>query len=893
MNHRCRELIDQGYSIVTASQRQTHYLKMAYAADMLHEGKSVWRTPEILPWKVWIRQCWDDSQAQSRATRILLSSSQARLLWQSIIESSDYAKSILQVNTIVDTAMQAYETCQEWNIDIFPDGTFLNGDARAFQSWVHAYKSKLHENNWVDDSALPGELPVSGFSLDAPGIVMYGFDQLNRQQETLIDRLKDNGCEVIMFQPEHRNESTRYHGFPEPGDELMTAADWARRIIAEQADASIGIVVPDLDHRRESVAAIFDDILHPEWVVNDPGSINKLYSIAPGKPLSDYPVVHAAMEILSLGQARHSIQRLEFLLRTSFIKGAESEADKRALFYARLRETGEPAWHIKTLLEFVDHHQQYLPVAKDFVGILRELTAFFDGLPPKQPPREWSETFTIWLKLFGWPGERTLNSTEFQTVAEWREALLDLAGLGSVSGEWTYHEALEAMKKVLTDRSFQPETVETPIQISGLPGIAGMEFDYLWITGMHDLAWPGPAMANPFIPLGLQREAGVPGSSAELTVQRCQQETQALIQSTRHIVFSYAEMDEDREYRPSPILQEYLSENNETFELENFDYKSRINVSRDMETYIDELAPEFSQADNPGGGTGILADQSACPFRAFARHRLIARGLEETDIGLDPATRGSLVHAVMHGVWKRIENLENLKQLTADKLDAVIRTMVTSVIREQTKQQPETFTAEFRRLEGRRLTTLIKEWMAIEIKRPAFSIQELEKRHETTFHGLNLRMRIDRIDELQDGSLLVIDYKTGEVHTRKWEGERPEEPQLPLYAVTIAGNVRAMVFAGMKKGKLGFVGLSAGPDLLDGVKPVSELVADETWEHRLKDWEQVLGSLAEEYLKGHASVTPRDNQACTYCDLHSLCRIHEHLESPVGLSNNKSQEAQD
>ena len=870
MNNHLRQYIDQGFVVITASQRQAHALKMAYANAMLEEGNKVWRTPEVFTWEVWIRKYWEHNPEHS--SKVLLNTSQLRLIWQSIIESSSYTRNILQVDTIIDTAIQAYDTCLEWEIEIFPKDTFLNSDDLAFKSWVQSYQKQLVDNNWIDASELTNELIAADFAPEIKGIVVYGYDKLTNQQVNFIDYLKSRKYEVIIFKTEGRNETTVYNDYSQPGDELRAAATWARQILINNPGATIGIVVPDLNKRRESVSAIFDVVLHPDWTLRQPGTFQRQYSIAPGRPLSVYPMLHAAIEVLSLGYGRIPVRRLEFLLRSSFIKGMSSEAGTRALFYAALRDTGEPAWRLQTLLEHVQLHHQYMPVANDFINRLVQYQEFINQLPSTQSPREWSESFNQLLKLFGWPGDRSLTSIEYQTLKAWGEALLELAVLGTVSSKWDYAKAFSNLKDILKARSFQPETIETSIQISGLPGVSGMAFDYVRIVGMHDLIWPAPAIANPFIPLTLQKNAGVPGSTAKQVMEQCKLETESLVQSARHVVFSYARQEGDREYRPSPILRKYMAEPQEGSDSLASDYNRQVFQSRDMESFTDITAPPFSNKDKVSGGTGILSDQSACPFRAFAHHRLKANGIGNVDIGLDPATRGSLVHEVMHDVWKRIGSSEELKHMASSKLESLINAMAAGAIRKHSKLKPETFTPEFRRLETRRLASLISQWMAIEKARPEFTIGDLEKRHDANFHGLNLRMRIDRIDELPEGGQVLIDYKTGEVSVNKWEGDRPEEPQLPLYAVSLKDDIKAVTFAGMKKGRLGYTGMGETADLIDGVKAAGE--AEEEWQAQLREWEKVLGDLAEEYIQGNASVTPTKT-ACRYCDLHSLCRIHE------------------
>ncbi|NNE37442.1 MAG: hypothetical protein HKN08_03985, partial [Gammaproteobacteria bacterium] len=288
MNAHLLQSIDQGYAIITASQRQARALQVAYANAQLGEGKSVWRTPLIKTWPVWMLNAWEDLPGES--SKVLLSPSQLRLIWESIIEHSSYTREILQTDTLIDTTIDAYETCMDWGIEIFPEKTFINNDARAFKAWVKSYRSRLAEKHWLDAASIPGELMAQDFNPGFKGLVIYGYDQLTHSQVRFLDYLKSRGCEVIEFNTDNRNESRTYYSFPQPEEELKSAAIWARQILINQPDATIGIVVPDLNKRRKAVTAIFDSVLHPDWPLRQPRTFQRQYSIAPGRPLSEYPM---------------------------------------------------------------------------------------------------------------------------------------------------------------------------------------------------------------------------------------------------------------------------------------------------------------------------------------------------------------------------------------------------------------------------------------------------------------------------------------------------------------------------------------------------------------------------------------------------------------------------
>ena len=75
------------------------------------------------------------------------------------------------------------------------------------------------------------------------------------------------------------------------------------------------------------------------------------------------------------------------------------------------------------------------------------------------------------------------------------------------------------------------------------------------------------------------------------------------------------------------------------------------------------------------------------------------------------------------------------------------------------------------------------------------------------------------VDVLEDGRRVIIDYKSGKANVNAWATDRPDEPQMPLYAVTHPEAVAAVAFARLKRGTdFGFAGLAEFEDILPGTK---------------------------------------------------------------------------
>ncbi len=875
MNDNIFELIRQGYTIVTAGTRISRYLRNQYAQAMLENGMQVWETPDILPWQAWLVRCWNELPLSQQTDLLLLNSSQQRYLWQQVIDLQ-YAGRLLHINRLADQAMNTCSLCKDWCIPVFPAGTCLNQDAMAFRSWTQEYQRLLEKNHWIDHAGIAEFLCRHTLLHEQHKLALYGFDELTPLQQQLMAVLGKAGCIVQQPAVVNKNRAVRAYRFPDIRDETRSAALWARQIINRETDVSVGIVVPELRASRQHISNIFDEVFHPGLLAGEGYSLYRHYNIALGIPLSEYPLVHIALQILSLGRGKHPLHKLSGILRSPFIKGADTEQAFRARFDAALRETGEHEWRLKTLIEFAGSNIERFGNAHSLVNILKEYEIHYLSCARQQTPAEWARVFTERLRLFGWPGDRSLDSSEYQCLQAWNEALSVLASVGTVAKPCSGRDALTQLVRITGVTGFQPETPEAPVQIMGWTGAAAMQFDYLWVTGLHDQIWPSAIQPNPYIPLVLQQQARMPDASAELNLHRAKVLTGTLINSAAEVVLSYPAIDADRECRISPVIREYQVDGSPLQAGDDADYRYLIHRSAKLESFADQQAPALSGQATIKGGSGIFRDQAACPFRAFARHRLFAEGLAVVDIGLNAAIRGSLVHRVMQYLWQRLKSSENLHGYSAAALDVLIDSVVVAAIDEQTKLQPGSLSSRFAALEKERLRNLARGWLIQERERPAFKVIEVENWHSVRVGGLVCNLRIDRIDQLADGRLIILDYKTGEVTPRSWDGERPEDPQLPLYAVCTEGDIAAVAYARLKTGAMHFVGIAGMDGLLPGVGAATD---EETgvagWTSRLQEWRMVLEHLAEGFLAGNARVDPKNHNTCRYCDLHTLCRIHE------------------
>jgi len=890
MNKEIILLLEQGYSLLTPTMRLSRYLNNEYAALQLDSGKSVWESPDIIPWHAWLHRFWDDYSVYDDIALLRLTAWQQQSVWLNIVKNSDYSRDILQPQSVARRAIQAWDLTHQWQLPLYPKDIFISHDVRAFQSWAHSFEKICETENWIDEVRLADILtqrlthkPLQ----QKQKVALLGFENIHPQQRSFLHVLSESGSEVKLLPFENNNRTLQVSSFEDTEDEVNAVANWAKQLLESKRCGKVGVVVPNLEKLRTKISSNFDDVLMAEDILSASELSSRPYSISLGQGLNSFSIIAAAFSILALVEQPLAIKELGVLLRSPFLQDAGDEKSKRAALDALLRENGETYLSISTLI----YINSLLPVHSRCDSFIQQIIKWqetFEQFPAKQSAREWAQSFSQLLTLFNWPGDRALNSTEYQTIQAWQDLLMRFISLDIVNTRQSYRSALAQLRQLASAFSFQPETEEVPVQVMGTAGAAAMQFEHLWIMGLHEDIWPGPLEPNPFIPLALQREHKLPFGSSESHLHHARQLTDNLIKSATEIVVSYPQNEKERQLRPSPLLKEYIEKSTDFQVGRAISFQKIIFESASFDYELDDVAPEIETGQRVRGGTGLFKDQAACAFRAFARHRIRARTLKNADIGLDAMERGSLLHDVMQQFWTKVSGHSALMNLSEAEAKLSIEESIDAVLTASHKQRPLTLTDRFMSIEKRRLIALVEEWLELEKKRQSFEVKACELKHNFEFANIELHTRIDRIDKLEDGREIIIDYKTGKASANDWFDDRPNEPQLPLYAITSKAELAAIVFAIVKRGESSFVGLADGDNLFPAVKNIMQtkhVDNFENWQGVLKKWEKVMTQLADDFRRGKADVEPKNVNTCRYCDLHAFCRIYEKADSELGFDS--------
>ena len=828
----------------------------------------------------------------------VLNAFQEHMVWEQIIraELDKGLEPLFDLKSLAEAASQAHRLAIQWGISV---STSANNseEQRQFERWQSAFRLHCQKHRMIDSTRMQAclveHLPDIPRSLLKPQIAFSGFDHYTVLEQRLQAQL--SGMKVPLCQLSQPGTSSQISRVA-PVDldaECNAIAAWAQRHLSENENIRLGIVVPDLATYQHTLQDALEDRLSPEHGAGSDTNQPRLFNISLGQPLTSTALVQTALTLLQLISSHRDIEQplIARLLHSPYWSKSRHEADAHARLDAAFRASiaiKAPLQRYADFSEwFLTEHQISAPsLRQHFSALVRTPNRMRDD----KLPSEWRRLIESTLVACGWLNEGKLNSIEFQTRQAFVEAITELGKLDQITGKCTFNDALGFLRQLCQEKLFQPNTQGTPpIQILGVLESTGLEFDALWIGGLTESDWPPPARPNPLLSITAQRATNTPNASALIQLDFARKIQHRLMLSSSNITLSAPTRDGDTEIHPSALITDIpLSPLPDISPVPWV--TDCLQRHPDALTRIDDAtAPAVDAGSRVRGGTWLLRAQAICPAWGYFQFRLGASPLQTPVEGLDARKRGTLVHNALETFWIETRDLTTLQTLTRSGLpEAIQRAVAHALEAHQTDKRNEPLKPRQLKLERERLCRLLDAWLKLEAERKeSFSVLSTEHEFKDVIGGIEVRMFLDRIDQLADGRMLIVDYKTGaNIDTRNWASDRLTEPQLPIYAAIAQpseGDVAGVAFAQVHLAKLGFKGIGEGIDSLPGIDDLhsdkARKMFDSTrfpdWKSVLNHWRQAVQNIAAEVCRGDASVRFTNDKDLLYCDVRPLLRLSE------------------
>jgi ATP-dependent helicase/nuclease subunit B len=871
------EALERGANVVTGNQRAARALRRGFDQRNRELGLASWAPPSVLAWDAWIAALWQGLLIEGHASQMLLNRAQEHVVWRTILESDEKLASLRTVDSLAEMAADAWRLVCRYEGKLRLQHADGSADSRAFLRWARAFERLGKTEGFLARAQLEEALRVAVerglVGLPPGGVTLVGFDGMTPAQTKLVEAFGSAGVEVEELRPTVDAARRMLVEAADEREELRVAARWVRKFLQERPEAKVAVIVPGLETQRREIDRVFREVLAPELEDIRTRSEVGPYEFSLGVSLAETPMVATALDLLRWVVRALPLERVSGLLLSPYFAMTNAERDARAEFDAfELRTTRmlRPEVSLEVLFQAVSgwKRRAQLPRLSGALRMMRMVANRLQGITAR-PHAAWAKGIRELLESAVWGSDAGETSVEFQTRRKWESALDELATLDFNGVEVEFTQALAALERIARQTTFAPESRDAPVQVMGPLEAAGGTFDAVWFLRAGDLSWPAVAAANPLLPWAMQRELAMPGVDAARDAEQARLVTERVAASAKTVMFSYAKESADGRQRASQVLEALALE---ATTAADFLTPESPRVTVDLEEVEDNVTVAQLPDRVLRGGAKVLELQAACGFRAFAEHRLGSTELESVELGMDALESGVVVHRVMEIFWGQVKTQDALREMSWVDRDAALDTAIDEGLRKIANLSASEWDDAYVTMQRERLRRLLRPWLEHELARPKFEVKQREEQTDNVQIGpLHLSLRVDRLDETEGGEL-VIDYKTGRAATADWLSERPDAPQLPLYAVmSDATRLGGVAFARLRVGKeMGWRGYAAR----DGVLLKPDRLKTGSFAAQVEEWRGVLTRLAEQFAAGEAGVRPKSfPKTCTYCGQRLLCRV--------------------
>ncbi|UVW33932.1 PD-(D/E)XK nuclease family protein [SAR92 clade bacterium H455] len=882
-----RDAIERDCLILTPNQRLAAKIIQAWGEQICEDPTqscSAWKQPRVYSVDHWLKACWDELQDQNHELvrgLAIVGAQQSHYYWERAIADDGLEQPVNFVKLAGDTL----KTLENWNLS--PEQVpGENPSVEYFKRWCSRFDELLRRNKLLTTQR-SWQLVKQGFERAAlppeAEIMVYGFQSTPPLQAALISSASNQVISLDSISGD--NEALRVEA-EDSQQELRLAASWAAQELHNNPKQRIGIVVPELNNSLQRVARVVNEALNSVEVGANTEGSEIIANISAGTALRDTPMINSALLMIGLLKDKRPLSEWLQLLYSPYSTFDQLPLRFRADSEIVLRKRNRFDFSLSQFITAVtpDHNQRgevdaAMEADSDANSALSELTNLSQSaaLKPLRVLRDyerrqinsqqsfaaWGDFFATYLADLGWPGKRTVNSLEYQQRQHWNRLLEQFTGLDNLGIKVGFSSAFKHLQQLAQDSVFHPQTADAPLQILGLLEGSGLRFDQLWIVDMHSQNFPASVAINQLLPAEFQRLHQMPHSLPERELDIANKLLQEYKNNSRRLIVSYPKMRGEEQLDPSPLISD-IALGKEQLVASPEPHPPWLYQDYQCQLLADQAPPYSPKLETIRGGSNLLKNQSICPFNAFASHRLKAEPLEEPTQGLSAMDRGSLLHEILFRLWGIWKSSSTLQGLTDAELQTQLAATIKEALTESAPHHPILRGDRFRGLEQQRLEKLLAQWLEEEKLRPPFEVVELESKNRVRFGDLEINLRLDRVDKIAD-KLLIIDYKSGAVKESSWSGSRPVDPQLPLYVLASKPQANGCAFAQIKGGKIKFVG-STDSKFLASEKVIANADLSQQWAEQIDAWQTALNNLADEFVRGHASVEVYDQTQFGYQD---------------------------
>ncbi len=447
------------------------------------------------------------------------------------------------------------------------------------------------------------------------------------------------------------------------------------------------------------------------------------------------------------------------------------------------------------------------------------------------------------------------------------------------------------VRRWIEGQTFSPRLGASGLMLLDASAAPYADVDEIRIVGLSEADWPERSARSIFYPQSLLAQLGWPGEQERFPAARARFHD-LLRLPRRRVSLSSFTLEDDAIVSPSPLLEEIDAAGLPIERLVGTaGAASRPRVFVHEALAIDPVAQAVVHGeaaewlalraarhfDDPRF-RGVTAARAAstyavsrleryleCPFKYYAAHILKLPEEREEQAWMTPQERGHFVHTVFESFFREWQRLGHGAITTSNVGEAIA--LFETVAEAHLAALPEGDRALER-------TLLLGSAAAAGFGERAFAFEIedgipvmerlLEYQLEDTFtfateggtRRVTLRSKADRIDLLQDGTLRIVDYKTGRAPEKK------RSLQLPIYGVCAQQALDGRHGRTWTVSRAGYIAF----------KDKTPFTPLQNPERALAEGQATLLAVVDGIERGEFPVRPDEPFLCTWCAYAGVCR---------------------
>ena len=299
--------------------------------------------------------------------------------------------------------------------------------------------------------------------MSRPNVVyVAGFDEMTPQQVEFFEA-SANGAQwrSPVVRPAPRAQAA-----PRFVRRNSSAAAWARQLAGAQSENTNRHDRRGPRLTRRALERIFRERTRSRATLDQ-----RAFHLSVGPPLAEYPVGARRLLMLEFATGKLAVAacRDATAIAVSRRRG-KGMGDARASSTPSFARTA--SWDLSP-----SSLREEAGVVPQLQRVLRRVEKKASDFSRRNSDRaNGARAFAELLDAFGWPGDRTPSSREFQTIEAWRGLLSSLASLDLTAPPMNLAQVVDWLHATGREHAFQMEDEGAPVQVMGMLEAAGLRF---------------------------------------------------------------------------------------------------------------------------------------------------------------------------------------------------------------------------------------------------------------------------------------------------------------------------------------------------------------------------------------------------------------------------------